>query len=331
MTMNKQETIIAKGKHVVRIEALAVAGLGERIGKPFADAVELLLKCRGRVIITGVGKSGIIARKIVATMNSTVTPAFFLHPSDAVHGDLGMVRQDDVVVCVSKSGDTSEVHDLVPIFNRLRVPIISLVGRMQSKLAQESDIVLDVSVEEEACPHDLAPTSSTTAALVLGDALSIALLEQRDFSREDFALFHPGGSLGKRLLLRVDELMVKGEAIPRVAGDLPLRDAIVEMTSKRLGCTCVLRQDGTLEGILTDGDLRRLLQRTGNIAKITAAEAMTPKPKTILQGSLAVVALQEMESYNITQLVVVDPSHKPVGVVHLHDLVKAGLGGEDVA
>ena len=329
--MSDRSAVIAKGKNVVRIEAGAVATLGERIGESFADAVDLLLKCSGRVIITGVGKSGIIARKIVATMNSTGTPAFFLHPSDAVHGDLGMVRRDDVVMCISKSGDTSELQDLVPMFKRLGVPIISLVGRMQSKLAQESDIALDVSVEEEACPHDLAPTSSTTAALVLGDALSIALLEQREFSREDFALYHPGGTLGKRLLLRVDELMVTGDAIPRVAGDLPLRDAIVEMTSKRLGCTCVVRKDGTLEGILTDGDLRRLLQRENDIARISAAQAMTPRPKTIPQGSLAVVALQEMESYNITQLVVVDPSHRPVGVVHLHDLVKAGLGGEDVA
>ena len=329
--MSDRSAVIAKGKKVVRIEAGAVATLGERIGESFADAVELLLKCSGRVIITGVGKSGIIARKIVATMNSTGTPAFFLHPSDAVHGDLGMVRRDDVVMCISKSGDTSELQDLVPMFKRLGVPIISLVGRMQSKLAQDSDIALDASVEEEACPHALAPTSSTTAALVLGDALSIALLEQREFSREDFALYHPGGTLGKRLLLRVDELMVTGDAIPRVAGDLPLRDAIVEMTSKRLGCTCVVRKDGTLEGILTDGDLRRLLQRENDIARISAAQAMTPRPKTIQQGSLAVVALQEMESYNITQLVVVDPSHRPVGVVHLHDLVKAGLGEEDVA
>ena len=215
--MSDRSAVIAKGKKVVRIEAGAVATLGERIGESFADAVELLLKCSGRVIITGVGKSGIIARKIVATMNSTGTPAFFLHPSDAVHGDLGMVRRDDVVMCISKSGDTSELQDLVPMFKRLGVPIISLVGRMQSKLAQDSDLALDASVEEEACPHDLAPTSSTTAALVLGDALSIALLEQREFSREDFALYHPGGTLGKRLLLRVDELMVTGDAIPRVA------------------------------------------------------------------------------------------------------------------
>ncbi len=327
--MSDQAAIIAKGKEVVRIEAEAVAALGTRIGKSFADAVELILKCKGRVIITGVGKSGIVARKIVATMNSTGTPAFFLHPSDAVHGDLGMVRNDDVVVCISKSGDTPELNELVPMFKRLGVPIVSLLGKHHSKLAQESTIVLDASVEEEACPHDLAPTSSTTATLALGDALAIALLEQREFSKEDFAFFHPGGALGKRLLLKIDELMVKGDAIPRVAGEVPLRDAIYEMTTKRLGCTCVVRKDGTLEGMLTDGDLRRLLQRTSDISGITAAQAMTPKPKTILQGSLAVVALQVMESYSITQLVVVDTAHKPSGIVHLHDLVKAGLGGEE--
>jgi len=233
------------------------------------------------------------------------------------------------VVCISKSGDTPELHGLLPMFKRIGVSIVSLVGKMQSKLAVESDIVLDASVREEACPHDLAPTSSTTATLALGDALAIALLERREFSREDFALYHPGGSIGKRLLLKIDELMVTGDAIPRVTGDVPLKDAIFEMTTKRLGCTCVVRKDGTLEGVLTDGDLRRLLQRTSDITNINAAHAMTPKPKTILQGSLAVVALQEMESYNITQLIVVDSAHKPVGVVHLHDLVKAGLGEEE--
>ncbi|MEK9137889.1 MAG: SIS domain-containing protein, partial [Bacteroidota bacterium] len=200
--MSNHHDIIRKGKEVVRIEAEAVAALGERIGESFAKAVELIVTCKGRVIITGVGKSGIIARKIVATMNSTGTPAFFLHPSDAVHGDLGMVRQDDVVMCISKSGDSPELHGLLPMFKRLGVPIVSLVGKLQSKLAQESTIVLDATVQEEACPHDLAPTSSTTATLALGDALAIALLERREFSKEDFAFYHPGGSLGRRLLLK---------------------------------------------------------------------------------------------------------------------------------
>lgn len=320
---------IAKGKEVVRIEGRAVTSLEERIGEDFARSVELILHCDGRVIVTGVGKSGIIARKIVATMNSTGTPAVFLHPGDAVHGDLGILRKGDVVVCISKSGNTPEINNLLPMFQRLGVPIISIVGKRNSRLAQVSSAVLDASVSEEACPHDLAPTASTTATLVLGDALAIALLDQRQFSRDDFALYHPGGTLGRRLLLKVDEMMVTAEAIPRVRGNVPLRDAIVEMTSKRLGCTCVVREDGTLEGIITDGDLRRLLQHSADISLVTAGQAMTRNPKTITPGTLAVVALQEMESYKITQVVVVDEKKCPVGVLHLHELVKAGIGGDD--
>ena len=329
--MDDHQEVIAKGKEVVRIEAEAVAELRDRINSTFAQAVELIFNCKGRAIVTGVGKSGAIARKIVATMNSTGTPAVFLHPGDALHGDLGMVRKDDVVICISKSGDTPELRNLLPMFKRLGVPIVSLVGKMQSTLARESTVVLDASVREEACPHDLAPTASTTVTLVLGDALAIALLDRRKFSKEDFALFHPGGTLGKRLLLKIDEMMVTGDQIPRVLGDVPLRDAIMEMTTKRLGCTCVVRKDGTLEGIITDGDLRRLLQKTNDITTITARMAMTQRPKVLAQGTLAVVALQEMESYNITQVIVVDGSHRPVGVVHLHDLVKAGLGGDEAA
>lgn len=327
--MSDYSTIIDEGKRVVRIEAKSVADLEARIGEAFARAVELIYACKSRVIVTGVGKSGIVARKIVATMNSTGTPSVFLHPSDALHGDLGMVRSGDVVICISKSGNTNELSNLLPMFKRLEVPIISLVGNMHSLLARESTVVLDVSVEEEACPHDLAPTSSTTATLVLGDALAIALLRKRQFSKEDFALFHPGGILGKRLLLKVDELMVKGEAIPRVGVDVLLRDAIMEITTKRLGCTCVMNPDGTLAGLITDGDLRRLLQKTSDISSVRAGDVMTKKPKTVRQGTLAVVALQEMESYNITQIVVMDQKNLPVGVVHLHDVVKAGLGGDE--
>jgi arabinose-5-phosphate isomerase len=264
-------------------------------------------------------------------MNSTGTPAMFMHPSDAIHGDLGMVRKEDVVVCISKSGNTDELSSLLPMFKRLGVPIVSLVGKLQSTLAQESTVALDASVEEEACPHDLAPTSSTTVTLVLGDALAIALLNKRQFTKEDFALYHPGGMIGKRLLLKVDELMVTGEAIPRVAPDVSLRDAIMEITTKRLGCTCVIDDDGTLAGVITDGDLRRLLQKTSDISNIKVADVMIRKPKTISAGTLAVVALQEMESYNITQVIVVDEREIPVGVVHLHDLVKAGLSGDDAA
>lgn len=327
--MNERSAIIQEGKRVVRIEAKSVADLEARIDENFARAVELLLSCKGRVIITGVGKSGIIARKIVATMNSTGTPAVFLHPSDAVHGDLGMVRTGDVVVCISKSGNTDELSNLLPMFKRLGVPIISLVGNMRSTLARESTVALDASVAEEACPHDLAPTSSTTATLVLGDALAIALLNKRQFTKEDFALYHPAGMLGKRLLLQVDELMMTGDAVPRVGTDVLLREAIMEITTKRLGCTLVIHSDGSLAGLITDGDLRRLLQKTSDISAIKAADVMTRKPKTVKQGTLAVVALQEMESYNITQIVVMNENNLPVGVVHLHDLVKAGLAGDD--
>jgi arabinose-5-phosphate isomerase len=327
--MDPTQTAIAKGREVVRIEGRAVADLEAKIDESFARAVDLVHACRGRVIVTGVGKSGIIARKIVATMNSTGTPSVFLHPTDAVHGDLGIVRDGDVVICISKSGSTAELSILLPMFRRIGVPVISLVGNLSSPLANESTVALDVSVREEACPLDLAPTSSTTAALALGDALAIALLDRRQFTEEDFALYHPGGTLGKRLLLMIDELMTKGDRVPCVTGDLPLRDAIVEMTSKRLGCTCVIGPDGKLQGLITDGDLRRLLQKTANVATVRASDAMTRNPKTVRQGTLAYVVLQEMESYNITQMIVVDASNVPVGVAHLHDLVKAGLGGDD--
>lgn len=323
--------VIAIGKRVARIEREAVYDLEGRIGKSFAEAVELIGASEGRVVVTGVGKSGIIARKIVATMNSTGTPAVFLHPTDAVHGDLGIVRKGDVVICISKSGSTPEINTLVPLFKRLNIPIIAIVGNLQTSLAKEATVSLDASVREEACPHDLAPTSSTTVTLVLGDALAIALLERRDFTRDEFALYHPGGTLGKRLLLKVDELMVRGDEIPKVSPDVPLRDAILEITTRRLGCTCVVRPDQTLEGIITDGDLRRLLQTTSDISGLTAGSVMTRNPKTAKQGTLAGVVLAEMESHQITQVIVVDTSHKVVGVVHLHDLVKAGLGSDDNA
>lgn len=321
---------IERGKEVIRVEAQALLALESQIDENFAAAVDLIFNSTGRVIVTGLGKSGLVARKIVATMNSTGTAAIFLHPSDAVHGDLGMVRGEDVVICLSKSGDTEEIQQLIPMFRRIGVKVISMVGNTSSQLARQSDIVLDASVKEEACPHDLAPTSSTTATLALGDALAIALLDRRGFTKEEFAMFHPGGNLGKRLLLRVEEMMVAGAGIPIVREEVPLSEAIVEMTSKRLGATCIVDGAGKLRGIITDGDLRRLLQRTKNITNVTAAEAMTKNPKTIRKGLLAATALEEMESFSITQLVVVDDDNHPAGMLHLHDLVKAGLGGESV-
>jgi arabinose-5-phosphate isomerase len=322
------DSSIDKGKEVIRIEASAVSALEGKIGKEFTDAVDLILRCKGRAIVTGMGKSGLVARKIVATMNSTGTPALFLHPSDAVHGDFGMVRGEDVVICVSKSGDTVELLELLPMFRRIGVPVISFVGNTSSPMARSSDIVLDVGVKEEACPHNLTPTASTTAMLAMGDALAIALYEKRGFSKEQFAFFHPGGSLGKRLLLKVDELMVSGKDVPLVRKDVFLKDAILEMTSKRLGATCVVDGNSKLLGIITDGDLRRLLQKTTDVANLTAGQVMTTQPKTFKQGLLAALALEEMEAYNITQLVVVDDQQRPVGMVHLHDLVKAGLGND---
>jgi arabinose-5-phosphate isomerase len=323
-------TSIERGKEVIRIEAEALEAIAARIDENFAAAVDLISNSTGRVIVTGMGKSGLVARKIVATMNSTGTAAVFLHPSDAVHGDLGMVRAEDVVICLSKSGDTEEIRQLMPMFRRIGVKIIAMVGTLESHLARQSDIVLDTCVKEEACPHDLAPTASTTATMALGDALAIALLDRRGFTKEEFAMFHPGGNLGKRLLLRVEEMMVSGANVPIVREEVPLSDAIVEMTSKRLGATCVVDAAGKLGGIVTDGDLRRLLQRTKNVTNVTAADAMTKNPKTIRKGLLAATALEEMESFNITQLVVVDELHRPVGMLHLHDLVKAGLRGDAV-
>jgi arabinose-5-phosphate isomerase len=319
---------IEKGKEIVRIEAGAVAALESRIDGNFAAAVDLIFNAKGRVVITGMGKSGIIARKIAATMSSTGTPAAFMHPSDAVHGDLGMVTPDDVVIFISKSGDTADLWQLLLSIHKLGVKIIALTGNVNSPLSKQCDIILDVSVKEEACPYDLAPTSSTTAALVMGDALAITLLQKRNFTQEDFALFHPGGNLGKRLLLKVEMMMITGASVPVVKETVSLSDAIIEISSKRLGATCVVDNTGLLCGILTDGDLRRLLQRTTDIKHLTVRQVMTTNPKTIDKNMLAVQALKVMETFKITQLIVVDDAHHPVGVLHLHDLVEAGLGGE---
>lgn len=319
---------IERAKRVIRMEAEAVAALEKNIGDAFQRAVEIIYACKGRVVITGMGKSGIIARKMVATMNSTGTPSIFLHPSDAVHGDLGMVRSDDVVICISKSGDTQEIRQLLPMFKRIGVPTISMVGNMHSPLARQSDVALDITVKEEACPLNLAPTTSTTATLAMGDALAVTLLEKKNFTADDFARFHPGGNLGKRLLLKIEELAVTGPQTPVVPITAGLKDAILEMTTKRLGATCVTDADGRLSGIITDGDLRRLLQKTTDVSHHTAEQVMTKNPKTIRRGTLATLALQEMEQFSITQLIIVDEEHRPFGVVHLHDLVRAGLGGE---
>jgi arabinose-5-phosphate isomerase len=329
--MSTESIDIQTAKRVIRMEAEAVSSLEGKINGSFQKAIDIIFACKGRVVVTGMGKSGIIARKMVATMNSTGTPSIFLHPSDAVHGDLGMVRNDDVVICVSKSGDTQEIRQLLPMFKRIGVPIISMIGNMNSHLALHSDVALDISVKEEACPLNLAPTTSTTVTLAMGDALAVTLLEKKNFTADDFAMFHPGGNLGKRLLLKIEELAIVGEQMPKIGLSASLNEAILEMTTKRLGATCVVDANGNLAGIITDGDLRRLLQKTTNVADLTAEQVMSKNPKTIRKGTLASIALQEMEQFSITQLVIVDAEKKPYGVVHLHDLVRAGLGGESAA
>jgi arabinose-5-phosphate isomerase len=320
-----EEEIIQKGKEVIRIEAEAVAGLSEGINEDFVKAVETIVECKGRVVLTGMGKSGLIARKIVATLNSTGTAAIYLHPTDALHGDLGMVRKEDVVILISKSGNTQEISNLIPMLKRLKVKLIAMSGKKDSKLGEACDIFLNVGVKEEACPHDLTPTASTTATLAMGDALSVALLQKRNFTAEDFAFLHPGGSLGKRLSLEIREIMTKGEKIPIVNEETSIKDTILEITSKRLGATCVVNNEGILAGIITDGDLRRLLERTLDIKDLKSKDIMTVKPKVLKENYLASFALQQMENYKITSLVIINDDNRPIGIIHLHDLINLGL------
>jgi arabinose-5-phosphate isomerase len=316
---------IQDGKRVLAIEARAITALVDRLDERFTKAVDLLHRCAGKVVVSGMGKSGLIGQKIAATLASTGTPAFFVHPADGVHGDLGMLARQDALLAISNSGETEEVLKLLPFMKRLSIPVIAMTGRMQSTLAKNSDIVLDVSVAEEACPLGLAPTSSTTAALAMGDALAVALLQKRGFKEEDFAQFHPGGTLGRRLLLKVSDLMHQGDAIPRVKATASAREAILEMTSKKLGMTTVVNAQGQLAGVITDGDLRRFLEKGSNVARARAADLGSKSPRTIAADALAAQALQTMEEFSITTLVVVDVRKRPAGVIHLHDLLKSGV------
>jgi len=317
--------ILNKGKKVIQIETDAINGLIEKIDESFVDAVRLIFNSTGRVVFTGMGKSGLIARKIVATLNSTGTAAIYMHPTDALHGDLGMVRKGDIAIIISKSGATDELLNLISMFNRMQIKIIGMLGDLNSVIAKKCDIVLDTRVKEEACPYDLAPTSSTTAALVLGDALAIAVLELRGFTENDFALLHPAGSLGKRLSLKISEIMYKDENLPIVEQDTSIKDTILEMTDKRLGATCIVDQFNELVGIVTDGDLRRQLEKSLDLSNLKARDIMTKNPKTINADYLASFALQKMENYSITSLIAINCKNEPVGLVHLHDLVKLGL------
>jgi arabinose-5-phosphate isomerase len=319
--------IIEEARKVIRIEADALMALADSINGEFERAVRLILATKGRVVVTGMGKSGLIGQKIASTMASTGTPAFFLHPAEGIHGDLGMIMKGDVVIAISNSGETEEVVRILPIIKRIGASLVSMSGNPKSTLAKAGDVFLDISVKEEACPLGLAPTASTTATLAMGDALAVALLIERGFRPEDFALFHPGGSLGKKLLLTVGDLMHGGDSLPLVAADTPMSDALFVITSKGLGVTGVVDAGGDLLGVITDGDLRRALSRGVAILELRASELMSRNPKRILRGDLAAKALQRMEQYSITSLFVFegDDEQKPVGVVHLHDLLKAGL------
>ncbi len=316
---------IEHGKRVLEIEVRAIAGLLERLDHRFTEAVDLLYRCAGKVVVSGMGKSGLIGQKIAATLASTGTPAFFLHPAEGTHGDLGMLARRDALIAISNSGETEEVLKLLPFVKRLNIPVVAMTGRVQSTLAKNSEVVLDVSVGEEACPMGLAPTASTTATLAMGDALAIALLQKRGFREEDFAQFHPGGTLGRRLLLKVRDLMHGGDAVPRVTQQTSAREAILIMTTKKLGMTTVVDEAGRLLGVITDGDLRRFLERGADLAKAKAWDLASKNPKTIGPDELAAGAVRIMEECSITSLVVLEESRQIVGVIHLHDLLKSGI------
>jgi len=332
-TMNIDKSI-QTAKRVLNIEADAISGLAKRLDSNFSRAISLILNSSassalgggGKVIITGIGKSGLICKKIAATFASTGTPAFFLHPAEGVHGDLGMLMKGDVVIAVSNSGETEEIVRILPLIKRMGVKLIAMTGDVNSNLANAGDVVLDIGVKQEACPLGLAPTASTTAALAMGDALAVALLEKKGFREEDFALLHPAGSLGKKLL-KIDELMHTGENIPLVNINASMKQAILEITAKRLGVTGVVSRGGSLVGVITDGDLRRALEKRGDILKNKVKDVMTKNPKKIEKGSLAESALKMMEDYSITTLFVYGGKEedKVAGIVHLHDLLKAGV------
>ncbi len=317
--------ITETGKEILLKEADAIRLMAERLDEEFSKAVKMLVSCRGKIIISGMGKSGIIAQKIAATMASTGSTAVFLHPADAAHGDLGIVSRDDVVICLSKSGTTEELNFIFPALRQIGVQIIAMTGNSRSFLAENADIVLDTGIGQEACPYDLAPTTSTTAMLAMGDALAISLMQEKDFTWQDFALTHPKGSLGRRLTVKASDIMSKGDALPLVEETASLAELILEMTSKRLGVSAVINREGCLTGIFTDGDLRRVVQQGGDPLKLSACEVMTPNPKTVNTSTMAKECLDILETYRITQLLVCDKERRPIGIVHIHDLITLGI------
>jgi arabinose-5-phosphate isomerase len=324
VTDSARRASLATAIRVLEAEAAAIRNLVDRLGESFLRAVDLAEACSGKIAVTGLGKSGIICKKIAATLSSTGSPAIFLHASDALHGDCGLLTREDLVLAISKSGETAEILQLLNVAKRLGLSVIAMAGEAESKLAQYADVFLDVSVAEEACPFGLAPTTSTAAALALGDALAMSLMERKGFGKEDFASLHPAGSIGKKLL-KVGELMHRGESIPRVLESSPMSDVIYEMTRKSLGMTTVTDECGALRGVISDGDLRRLLQKVPDPLKLSAGQVMSREPKTISENELATAALSKMEEMKITSLAVVDSEGSVIGVVQIHDLWRTEL------
>lgn len=323
--INDPEKNIETGRKILEQESTAIRQIAQRLDNSFDDAVTLMFECRGKIIISGMGKSGIIGQKIAATLSSTGTTAVFLHPAEAAHGDLGVVEKNDVVICLSKSGMTEELIFIIPALRQIGVNIIACVGNKRSSLAQNAHVVLDVGVEQEACPYDLAPTTSTTAMLAMGDALAMCLMQMKQFTHHEFALTHPKGALGRQLTMKVGDIMAKNEAIPVVDEHASITDLILEMTSKRYGMSAVIDKSGKLVGIFTDGDLRRLVQKGEDFLKHNAGDVMTRNPKTVSSDILAKQCLDILETYRITQLLVCENNNRPVGIIHIHDLITLGL------
>ena len=319
------EQIKEQGRRVLDIEAKAVQSLKRAVDDSFIEIVQAILDCSGRVVMTGMGKSGFVAKKLAATFSSTGTPSFFLHPGEAIHGDLGMVTEKDIVVAISNSGETEEVLNIIPVIKRIGAQIVAMTGTLDSTLAENADYLLDSAVEEEACPMDLAPTASTTAALALGDSLAMALVAQRDFEPEDFALYHPGGSLGKRLLLTVDDVMHVRERNPVVNQETTLKETLFKMTSTRMGAASVVDESGELVGIIADGDIRRQLEKSADLVKRPVKDLMTKDPVRITSDKLAAEALKIMQDKEINDLPIVDEDNQPVGLINFQDLLKAGV------
>jgi arabinose-5-phosphate isomerase len=317
------DAALASARRTLRIEAQALKDLEARLDERFVRVVQMLLDCRGRVVVSGIGKTGHIARKIAATLASTGTPAFFVHAGEAVHGDIGMITADDVLVAISYSGTGDELLTMLPVARRLGAKLVAITGNPASELARQADAFLDVSVAQEACPMNLAPTASTTAALAMGDALAVACLEARGFGPDDFARSHPGGTLGRRLLTHVRDVMRQGDALPTVAPDTPVAAALEEMSRKRMGMTVVVDAHGHPQGIFTDGDLRRLIERHGDIRGLTVIDGMTRSPRTVPPDALAVVAAQQMDELRLNQMLVLDESGALIGALHMHDLMAA--------